>query len=79
MDVWITRGLEEGVQFVLSVLWIIVILYGLKSAPKGGKSLLDLLDKLKVKLNRKGVSDLMKSYEMQAVLKDYATGIKNRC
>lgn len=46
MDAWITRGLEEGVQFVLSVLWIIVILYGLKSAPKGGKSLLDLLAKL---------------------------------
>lgn len=34
------------------------------------------MSKLRVKLNRKGVSDIMKSYEMQAVLKDYATGIK---
>lgn len=34
---------------------------------------------IKFKLNRKGVSELMKSAEMQEVLKDYATGIRNRC
>lgn len=37
------------------------------------------MSKVKVKLNRKGVSDLMKSAEIQTVLKEYATGIKNRC
>ena len=35
--------------------------------------------KMKFKLNRKGVSELMKSDEMQAVLDDKATEIKNRC
>lgn len=34
---------------------------------------------IKFKLNRKGVSELMKSTEMQEVLKEYATGIRNRC
>lgn len=33
----------------------------------------------KFKLNRQGVAELMKSAEMQEVLKEYATGIKNRC
>ena len=37
------------------------------------------MGKMKFKLNRKGVAELMKSAEMQAVLKDYATGIRNRC
>ena len=37
------------------------------------------MGKMQFKLNRKGVADLMKSAEMQTVLKDYATGIKNRC
>ena len=37
------------------------------------------MSKTIVKLNRKGVSELMKSKEMQIVLKEYATGIKNRC
>ena len=30
------------------------------------------------KLNRKGVAELMKSQEMQSVLKEHATTIKNR-
>lgn len=30
-------------------------------------------------LNRKGVSELMKSAGMQEVLSGYATGIRNRC
>ena len=33
----------------------------------------------KFKLNRKGVKELMKSDEMQAILKDHATNIRNRC
>ena len=37
------------------------------------------MSKLKFKLNRKGVAELMKSEEMQAVLREYATNIKNRC
>lgn len=37
------------------------------------------MSKVQVKLNRKGVADLMKSAEMQEVLKDYATNIRNRC
>jgi 23S rRNA A2030 N6-methylase RlmJ len=37
------------------------------------------MSKMEFKLNRKGVADLMKSAEMQEVLKGYATGIKNRC
>jgi len=37
------------------------------------------MSKTQFKLNRKGVADLMKSAEMQEVLKGYATGIKNRC
>lgn len=37
------------------------------------------MGKMKFKLNRKGVSELMKSTEMQEVLKGHATGIRNRC
>lgn len=37
------------------------------------------MSKLKFKLKRKGVSALMKSAEMQGVLKGYATDIRNRC
>lgn len=37
------------------------------------------MSKMEFKLNRKGIADLMKSEEMQAVLKDYATGIRYRC
>lgn len=37
------------------------------------------MSSLKFTLNRKGVADLMKSPQMQEVLKGYATGIKNRC
>lgn len=37
------------------------------------------MSKLKFTLNRKGVSELMKSAEMQEVLKGHATGIRNRC
>lgn len=37
------------------------------------------MSKLKFKLNRKGVAELMKSEEMQEVLREYATNIKNRC
>lgn len=33
----------------------------------------------KFKLNRKGVKEMLKSDEMQAVLKEYATNIKDRC
>lgn len=36
------------------------------------------MSKLKFELNRKGVADLMKSGNMQDVLKKHATGIKNR-
>lgn len=37
------------------------------------------MSKLKFKLNRKGVSELMKSDQMQSILKEYATNIRNRC
>lgn len=37
------------------------------------------MSKMQFKLNRKGVAELMKSQEMQTVLREYATGIKNRC
>lgn len=36
------------------------------------------MTKVKFELNRKGVADLMKSASMQQVLKQHATGIKNR-
>lgn len=36
------------------------------------------MNKLVFELNRKGVSALMKSSNMQDILKGYATGIKNR-
>lgn len=36
------------------------------------------MSKLDFKLNRKGVADLMKSGNMQDVLKGHATSIKNR-
>lgn len=36
------------------------------------------MSKLKFELNRKGVAELMKSSNMQGVLKKYADGIKNR-
>lgn len=37
------------------------------------------MSKVKFKLNSKGVAELLKSAAMQEVLKEYATGIKNRC
>ena len=37
------------------------------------------MSKEKFKLNRKGVAELMKSKEMQSVLTEYASGVKNRC
>lgn len=37
------------------------------------------MNKFKIELNRKGVADLMKSTEMQAVLKEKASAIANRC
>ena len=36
------------------------------------------MSKTKFELDRKGVADLMKSGDMQKVLKGYATGIRNR-
>jgi len=36
------------------------------------------MSKVKFELNRSGVSSLMKSGAMQSILKEYATGIKNR-
>ena len=36
------------------------------------------MSKMKFELNRKGVASLMKSGNMQSVLKNYATGIRNR-
>ena len=36
------------------------------------------MSKVEFELNRKGVADLMKSAEMQEVLKKHADGIKNR-
>lgn len=36
------------------------------------------MSKVKFELNRKGVAQLMKSGNMQEVLKGYASGIKNR-
>lgn len=37
------------------------------------------MSKVKFKLNRSGVAELMRSSAMQAVLQEYATGIRNRC
>ena len=37
------------------------------------------MSKIKFKRNRKGVAELMKSEEMQGILTEYASGIKNRC
>ena len=37
------------------------------------------MSKKTLKPNRKGVADLLKSAEMQEVLTEYATGIRNRC
>ena len=37
------------------------------------------MSKMQFKLNRKGVSELMKSAGMQEVLSGYATNIRNRC
>ena len=37
------------------------------------------MSKVKFKRNRKGVAELMKSEEMQGILTEYASGIKNRC
>ena len=37
------------------------------------------MSKEKFKLNRKGVAELMKSKEMQGILTEYASGVKNRC
>ena len=37
------------------------------------------MSKIKFKLNRKGVAELLKSAGMQEVLNEYATGIRNRC
>lgn len=37
------------------------------------------MSKMEFKLNRSGVSDMMKSSEMQSLLKDQASAIKNRC
>lgn len=36
------------------------------------------MSKFVFKLNRKGVAELMKSQEMQGILKEHATTIKNR-
>ena len=37
------------------------------------------MSSLKFKLNRSGVRELMKSAEMQSVLTNYASNIRNRC
>jgi len=37
------------------------------------------MSKIQFKLNRSGVANLMKSAEMQSVLKEKASAIKNRC
>ena len=37
------------------------------------------MSKLKITLNTKGVAELMKSAEIQEVLKNHATAIRNRC
>lgn len=37
------------------------------------------MNNMNFKLNRSGVAQLMKSAEMQAVLKEKASAIKNRC
>lgn len=37
------------------------------------------MSKTKFQLNRKGVAELMKSKEMQGILTEYASGVKNRC
>lgn len=36
------------------------------------------MSKVEFELNRKGVAELMKSKDMQKILQNYATGIKNR-
>jgi len=36
------------------------------------------MSKVKFELNKKGVADLMKSSNMQSILKKHASGIKNR-
>lgn len=37
------------------------------------------MSRMKFKLNRKGIADLMKSDEMQGILNEKATAIRNRC
>lgn len=37
------------------------------------------MSNVKIKLNRSGVAELMRSSAMQEVLQEYATGIRNRC
>ena len=37
------------------------------------------MSKVKFKLNRSGVAELMRSSAMQAVLREYATSVRNRC
>lgn len=37
------------------------------------------MSNFKFKLNRSGVAELMKSSEMQAILQDHASAIRNRC
>lgn len=37
------------------------------------------MSNFKFKLNRSGVAELMKSPEMQAILQDHASAIRNRC
>jgi len=37
------------------------------------------MSKFKFELNRAGVKELMQSEEMQSILKEYATEIRNRC
>jgi len=40
---------------------------------------LNAMSKMKFKLNRDGVSNMMKSAEMQKILEEKASDIKNRC
>lgn len=37
------------------------------------------MSKVKFKLNRSGVAELMRSSAMQTVLKEHATSVRNRC
>lgn len=37
------------------------------------------MSNFKFKLNRSGVAELMRSPEMQAILQDHASAIRNRC